>query len=113
VRPLATIEPTAIRCGLPVDTQFGFKEIQGLESELEKPAYENAVIFIAWEHGLLDEFVKDLVKSHGGDPRQVPPWPRDDFDSIFVVKITRSGGRESLAFTIDHENLKNLSDTCP
>jgi hypothetical protein len=30
VRPLATIEPTAIRCGLPVDTQFGFKEIQGL-----------------------------------------------------------------------------------
>jgi hypothetical protein len=29
------------------------------------------------------------------------------------VKITRSGGRESLAFTIDHENLKNLSDTCP
>jgi hypothetical protein len=113
VRPLATIEPTAIRCGLPVNTQFGFKEIQGLESELEKPAYQNATIFIAWEHGLLDELVKDLVKSHGGDPTQVPPWPHDDFDSIFVVKITRSERGLSVAFTIEHENLKNLNDACP
>jgi hypothetical protein len=34
VRPLITIEPTAIRRGLPVNTEFGFEEIQGLESEL-------------------------------------------------------------------------------
>jgi hypothetical protein len=88
-------------------------EIKGLETELQRPEYRNATIFIAWEHRLLDEFVKDLVKSHGGDPTQVPPWPRDDYDSIFVVKITRSEGRESVAFTIDHENLKNLGDTCP
>src|SRR5208282_3099691 len=30
VRPLITIEPTAIRCGLPVNTQFGFREIERL-----------------------------------------------------------------------------------
>ncbi len=113
VRPLATIEPLAIRCGLPVNTQFGYLEIKGLEIELQKPEYRNATIFVTWEHGLLDDFVKDLVKSHGGDARQVPPWPHDDFDSIFVVKITRSEGRESVAFAIDHENLNNLSDTCP
>ncbi len=113
VRPLATIEPTAIRCGLPVNTQFGYLEIKGLERELRRPKYQNATIFVAWEHYLLDDFVKDLVKTHGGDPTQVPPWPHDDFDSIFVVKITRSGGRETVAFTIDHENLNNLSDTCP
>jgi hypothetical protein len=113
VRPLTTIEPTAIRCGLPVNTQFGFQEIKGLEAELEKPEYRSATIFIAWEHGLLDEFVKDLVKSYGGDPAQVPPWPHDDYDSIFVVRITRSGGGESMTFAIDHENLNNLSETCP
>jgi len=112
-RPLATIEPIAIRCGLPVNTQFGYLEIKGLETELRRPKYQNATIFIAWEHYLLDDFVKDLVKSHGGDATRVPPWPREDFDSIFVVKITRSAGRESVAFTIDHENLNNLSDTCP
>ena len=112
-RPLATIEPIAIRCGLPVNTQFGYEEIGGLETELQKPQYRNATIFIAWEHYLLDDFVKDLVKSHGGDAAQVPPWPHEDYDSIFVVKITRGEGRESVAFTIDHENLNNLSDTCP
>jgi hypothetical protein len=113
VRPLTTIEPTAIRCGLPVNTQFGYEEIKGLETELRKPEYQNATIFIAWEHYLLDDFVKDLVKSHGGDPTQVPPWPHDDFDSIFVVKITRSERWETVHFTIDHENLNNLSDSCP
>jgi hypothetical protein len=113
VRPLATIELTAIRCGLPVNTEFGFREIKGLETELQKPAYQNATVFIAWEHGLLDEFAKELVKHHGGDLAQVPYWPEKDYDTIFVFKITRDAGRESFAFTVDHEGLDNLSDTCP
>jgi len=113
VRPLITIEPTAIRCGLPVNTQFGFMEVSGLESELQKQPYKNATIFIAWEHALLDIFVKDMVKKYGGDPGLVPLWPGKDYDTIFLLKITRSEGKESIAFTIDHENLDNLSDDCP
>ena len=113
VRPLATIEPTAIRCGLPVNTQFGFREIKGLESELQKQDYRNATVFVAWEHGMLDEFVKDLLKTNGGNPAQVPAWPEDDYDTIFLVKITYSAGSESVVFDIDHEGLDHLSDTCP
>jgi hypothetical protein len=113
VRPLATIEPTAIRCGLPVNTEFGYEQIEGLEGELQKPPYQNATIFIAWEHGLLDDFAKNLVKDNGGDPAQVPPWPGKDYDTIFVIKIFRSGPHTSVTFTIDHEGLKNLSDNCP
>lgn len=113
VRPLATIEPTAIHCGLPVNTQFGFREIKGLEKELKKPAYQNATVFIAWEHGLLDDFAKAMVKHHGGDPAQVPPWPDADYDTIFVFKITRDAGKGTFSFTIEHEGLNNLSDTCP
>jgi hypothetical protein len=113
IRPLMTIEPTAVRCGLPVNVQFGSKEIKDLENELQKPVYKSATIFIAWEHVLLDDFVKALVKDYRGDPTQVPPWPRDDYDTIFVVRITRSEGRESVSFTIDYENLNNLSDACP
>jgi len=112
VRPLATIEPTAIRCGLPVNTQFGYKEIKDLETELEKPEYQDATIVIAWEHLLLDDFVRDLLKTNGGNPSQVPPWPSQDYDSIFVVRITRSGPAKSVGFTIDHEGLDHLSDTC-
>ena len=113
VRPLATIEPTAIRCGLPVNTQFGFREIKGLENELQKTNYLGATVFVTWEHVLLDQFVKDLVKDNGGDPKQVPDWPGGDYDTIFLVKITRAENGNSVAFTIDHENLNGLSEDCP
>ena len=113
VRPLAAIEPTAIRCGLPVNTEFGFRNIEGLEQELGKPAYQNATVFVAWEHGMLEAFARKLIKHHGGDPAQVPSWPEKDYDTIFVFKITNDAGRESFAFTMDHEGLDNLSDTCP
>ena len=113
VRPLATIEPTAIRCGLPINTQFGYKEINGLEAELAQPAYESSTVFVAWEHGLLDDFVREMVGNYGGDPKQVPPWPGKDYDTIFVLKITHGAGRASIVFIIDHENLDNLSDACP
>jgi hypothetical protein len=114
VRPLTTIEPTAIRCGLPVNTEFGYKEIKGLEGELAKPPYQNATVFIAWEHILLDDFAKNLVKDNGGDPKQVPEWPGKDYDTIFVFKITRSGPHTSITFTIDHEGLNDrLTDNCP
>ena len=113
VRPLMTIEPTAVRCGLPVNTQFGYREIKGLENELQKTEYQKATIFVAWEHFLLDDFAKNLLKANGGDPTQVPAWPDNEYDAIFVVKITRLAGVTSVAFTIDHEGLNHLSDTCP
>jgi hypothetical protein len=113
VRPLATIEPTAIRCRLPVNTQFGYRQIKELEEELEKEAYRNATIYIAWEHEYLDHFAKDMLQTHGGDMTQVPGWPGKDYDTIFLIKITRDKGGESVAFTIDHEGLNNLSDDCP
>jgi hypothetical protein len=59
VRPIVTIDPTAVRCGLPVNTEFGYREIDGLEHELLKPKYQNAMIFIAWEHGAMDDFAKN------------------------------------------------------
>ena len=113
VRPLITIEPTAIRCGLPVNTQFGYTEIKGLENELQKPQYQNATTFIAWEHGLLDKFAKNLVKDNGGDPAQVPPWPDSEYDMIFVFKITTDHDQRSVSFTVEQEGLNGLSDTCP
>jgi hypothetical protein len=113
VRPLATIEPTAIQCGLPVNTHFGFKEIAGLEQELTKPAYADATVFVAWEHKYLDDFVKDMVKSFGGDASQVPEWPGNDFDSIFVVRLAHSQKGTIAMFTKDTEGLDNLSTDCP
>jgi hypothetical protein len=113
VRPIATIEPTAIRCGLPVNTEFGFSEIKHLEHQLEKPPYYSATIFVAWEHVVLGDFARNILKTYDGDPEQVPSWPHKDYDTIYVFKITRNEGHKSITFTIDHEDLNNLSDTCP
>ena len=113
IRPLMTIEPTAIRCGLPVNTKYGYLDIGGLEKELGQPECQNAVIFLAWEHVLLDNFVKKMVKDNGGDAAQVPDWAGSDYDTIFVIKITRGDGKTSVSFSTDHEGLNGMSDECP
>ena len=113
VRPLMTIEPTAIRLGLPVETKFAFDEIGVLQSELTLPAYQRAVIFVAWEHTLLDQFVKRLMTSFGSDATEVPDWPGDDFDSIFVVRIRTEGGKRTVTFAHEQEGLNGLSKDCP
>ena len=95
VRPLATIEPTAIYLGMPVNTLFGLHDFKKMEDELEKPMYQNALVFIAWEHMKLELFARDEVTNHGGDGAQVPGWTGPDFDSIYVVKISRDGGKVS------------------
>ncbi len=113
VRPLATIEPTAIFLGMPVSTLLGFNDIDGLEAELNKPQYGNALVFIAWEHRLLDKFVQNEVVHHGGDGAQVPPWPGKDYDSIYIVKLTGPPGGKKATFTLEHEGLDNVSPTFP
>lgn len=113
VRPLATIEPTAIQCGLPVDTKFGYTEIKGLENELNKTNYQNATIFIAWEHGLLDDFAKNMVKDNGGDPKDVPAWKGNEYDMIFVFKLTTTGDKKDFSFKVEYEGLNDLSDEYP
>lgn len=112
IRPLVTIAPTAIRCELPVNTEFGYTQIDDLALELRKADYQRALIFIAWEHGELDKFAKLLVASYGGDPNRVPFWSEKDYDTIFVFRIQSQDGRSILAFNIDHEGLSDLSDPC-
>jgi hypothetical protein len=112
-RALATIEPTAIELGLPVETKFGYKEVDLLEKELLAPRYERSLLFIAWEHLKLQQLVKSLVAALGNDPAVVPPWSNDDFDSIYVVRIWTVGSKRSITFQHDYEHLDGLSTDCP
>jgi hypothetical protein len=114
VRPLATIEPTAIELGMPVNAQIGYEHIADLQAELTKPQYASSTIFVAWEHGYLDMFAQNMVKTYGGAPSIVPPWPDDDYDTIFVITLTRSGATTTETFKIDHEGLNGkLSNKTP
>ncbi|HZZ40780.1 MAG TPA: hypothetical protein VFE06_16715 [Acidobacteriaceae bacterium] len=114
VRPLITIEPTAIELGMPVNAQIGYNDIAKLQAELTSPAFANARIFVAWEHGFLNRFAVQMLASFGEDPAKVPDWPNDDYDRIYVFTIQQGRGKPSLQFKIEHEDLNHsLSDTCP
>ena len=113
LRPLATIEPTAIELDMPVDTDFGYSDIGGLRSELTRLKYQKALIFVAWEHHELEELVKQLVSEYQGDPNEIPNWKGEDFDSLYILRITSRDGKKSISFTQDHEGLSNLSTDCP
>jgi len=113
VRPLVTIEPTAIRLKLPVNTQYGYLEIEALQNELLLPKYRNSTIFMAWEHGMQNVFAKRLVKHFGVDPKIIPSWPGNEYDMIYVFKITTKGGKSTLTFKIEHEGLNNRDENCP
>jgi len=113
VRPLATIEPTAIKLGLPIHADLGFRDIDGLQKALEVPAYRNATIFIAWEHRLIDKIAEKLLLAHGGDPKQVGVWPSNDFDSIYVVTLSWAGDTARAAFVTKKEGLDGQPQTCP
>jgi hypothetical protein len=114
VRPLMTIEPTAIQLEMPVNALIGFKDIRRLKRELTAPENANSVIYVTWEHVLLNEFAKRMLKSYGKDPSVVPDWPNEDYDRIYVFKIKEVDGKKELIFTIDHQGLNDsLSDKCP
>ena len=113
LRPLAFIEPTAIECGLPVNIEYGFLDITNLQTELQQPKYKNATVYVSWEHILLDDFAKNVLKDNGGDAAQVPDWSNDEYDMFFVLKITNESGKKSISFAVDHQGLNGLSDDCP
>jgi hypothetical protein len=114
IRPLATIEPTAIRLGMPVNTSFGVRQLQQLEQELLKPTYSSATIYVAWEHNLAQQAVQQLIAAAGGNTQQVPVWTNDDFDSLYVLRVKwQSGKPVSVRFEREAEGLNHQSVECP
>ena len=113
VRPLATIEPTAIAFGLPVDASIGVSDLDALQQKLESPVHRSALVVVAWEHAAIAKLARRLVADHGGDPTIVPDWNGDDFDSIYVIQLTQSRAGSVVTFEQRHEGLDGEPTTCP
>ena len=110
VRPLITIEPTAIAFGLPVHVEIGFADADGLQKALEAPDYAQALVVVAWEHKLIDVIVRNLLAAHGGDPSAVPAWADSDFDSVDVVTLEVG---QPAKFSRQKEGLDGQPAACP
>lgn len=113
VRPLATVEPTAIALGLPVEVNLGYAQTDELKAALLDPRYRRATVLVGWEHHAMNALVPRLVASLGGDAGQVPKWAKPDFDAIWRVTIERTGERTTVGFHAEREGLDGLPDTCP
>lgn len=112
VRPLATIEPTAIKLGMPVHAGYGHTDVTGMTAELTKSAYASSLIFVTWEHLKLVEIVQSLMNSYGGG-QAVPAWASGDYDSLYIVRLTNSSGTITATFDRDVEGLNGLPTSCP
>jgi hypothetical protein len=113
VRPLATIEPTAIAFSLPIDASIGVSDLDALQQKLESPAYRSALVVVAWEHAAITKLARRFVADHGGDPTIVPDWNGDDFDSIYVVYLTQTGAGTTVSFEQRQEGLDGQPTACP
>ena len=114
VRPLATIEPTAIWFGLPVDVSLDFQDKEGLQAALENRRVpdHNVFVFVAWEHRQIAPIVRALLAAHGADAemvKKVQDWDRKDFDSMYVLTISET----KATFDQKHEGLDGQPDGCP
>lgn len=109
VRPLTTIEPTAIARGLPVNAEIGFADIPGLEKAVTSPQFDDATVVVAWEHKIIDVFARDLLAAHGGDFKAVPDWRDADYDGVYVLTLTPT----SASFARLTEGLDGQSEACP
>ncbi len=113
MRALATLEPTAVAAGQTINLTYDKDQIDDVEKELMKPAYQSALVFVAWEHSLMGELVANIVHDNGGDSSVVPAWASDDYDSIFVVTLFRSGSQTVTTFAHNQEGLDNQDSACP
>jgi hypothetical protein len=113
VRPLATVEPTAVAFGLPIDASIGVSNLDALRQKLESPMYRGALLVVAWEHVDIPKLARLLIADHGGDPSVVPDWQGDDFDSIYVVRLTLTGPGAGVTFDRRQEGLDGQPAACP
>ncbi|MDR3393666.1 MAG: hypothetical protein P4L70_01560 [Parasulfuritortus sp.] len=111
VRPLATIEPLAIRSGLPVHVEYGMTQVNQLATALLAGPPGTRVV--AWEHHWGETLARRLLARLNANPDVVPKWADSDFDSVYVIHIVDDpdGGRHP-AFTHEQEGLNGLPDAC-
>jgi hypothetical protein len=112
VRPLATIEPTAIRAGRSVNTNYGYNNVSGLQSVLITSSKANSTLFVAWEHAYLVKAVQNIMNAYGGGAT-VPAWTSGDYDSLYVVRVNYTSSGTYARFQLEKEGLNGLSTTCP
>ena len=114
VRPLMTINPSAIKLGLPINLEYSANDTRALANELTDDKYHNATIYTAWSHGYLPELINGVAsKALGKKTTLTDDWSGGDFDSLYVLTLTWKDGKASLLSRVDKQGLNNGAKGCP
>ena len=112
-RPLATLEPLAVKLTKDIWTKYAYTNISSLQSSLINANRDNTTTFVAWEHIYLQKAVQNIMNQYGGGVI-VPAWASTDYDSLYIVRLTyRSDGTILATFEQDREGLDGQPTTCP
>ncbi len=110
IRPLATIEPLAIRAGEPVNVDWDMANVAALAQHLL--AHKQGTYIIAWEHHYGEKLARLLLAALQS-PDAVPGWDNADFDSIYVIRIrTAANGARQADFAREQQGLNGLPEAC-
>jgi len=112
VRPLATIEPAAIRLGMPVNTKYGYTDVASVQASLINSAKDRTTTFVAWEHAYLVKIVQSIMNAYGGGVT-APAWVSGDYDSLYVVTVNYATGAPQAQFHKRVEGLNGQPTACP
>ncbi|WP_321836894.1 histidine phosphatase family protein [Pseudomonas kulmbachensis] len=114
VRPLMTINPSAIKLGLPINLEYSANDTRALANELTDDQYHNSIIYTAWSYGYLPELINDVASNALGKKTSlIEDWPGSDFDSLYVLTLTWKDGKATLLNRTEKQLLDNGSRTCP
>lgn len=114
VRPLMTINPSAIKLGLPINLTFSANDTRALAKELAGNKYRNATVYTAWSNGYLPDLINNVAgKALDKKTTLIDDWPSSDFDSLYVLTVTRKDGKTTLVSRVEKQGLNNGTRDCP
>ncbi|WP_150306008.1 histidine phosphatase family protein [Pseudomonas saliphila] len=114
LRPLLTIAPTAIAHGLPINTEFNANDVGDIVEELTEPQYRNSTIYTAWSRGYVSEIMNELLDEVDADESlNVARWHREDFDSVYVIKLHWRNGVAKASLEAQAQGLNDTGSACP
>lgn len=112
VRAFVTIEPTAIRLQMPVNTIFYYHEVDKTADFLLDDIYHSAVVYVPWEHKNIYKIARKIFAKLDADTNVIPQWKHDDYDSIYVLTIDWNYHPAKVQFKHEQQNLNHVSDEC-
>lgn len=114
LRPLLTIAPTAIAHGLPINTEFNANDVEDIVEELTDSQYRNSTIYTAWSRGYVSEIMNELLDEVDADESlNVDRWHREDFDSVYVIRLHWKNGIAKATVEAQAQGLNETTSECP